>query len=61
MERRIAAIEAQLHNQGCTQCRDWPALVIEIDPEPAHPATCPVCGREASQIVRIVRREDGPQ
>lgn len=61
MERRIRALEDQYRTAGCATCRDWPAVVIEIDPEPAHPATCPVCGREASQIVRIVRREDGPQ
>lgn len=59
--RRIMALEARYRAAGCATCQALPALVVVIDPAPAPPAVCPVCGRVASQIVRIGVRKDGPQ
>lgn len=61
MEKRIRALEAQVRAIGCATCRDWPTLVVAIEPEAAHPGQCPACGRDATHVIRIVQRDDGPQ
>lgn len=61
LARRLAAVEALVNFQGCITCRDWPALVIQIGAEEHRPAQCPTCGRDATHVIRIVQRDDGPQ
>jgi hypothetical protein len=60
--RRLERLEMQYATAGCPTCHDWPALVIQTnDAEPDHPTTCPACGRQASHVVCIVSRNDGPR
>lgn len=61
MERRLRALEVIYRARPCPTCRDWPALVIVFPDEPAPPAQCPACGRDASHIIRFTDRDDGPQ
>jgi hypothetical protein len=59
--RRLAVLEATLADAPCATCQTWPPLVVHLGSAPAPPVVCPVCGREASQVVCIVSRDDGPQ
>jgi hypothetical protein len=59
--RRLERLEEQFTSKSCPMCRDWPALVVQMDDdEPDHPTQCSACGREVTQVIRLATHTDGP-
>lgn len=57
MERRIAALEDALVQDGCTTCEGWINQPIVARPGDDPRTQCPDCGRQVPLVIMLERLE----